>query len=88
MPAGLAAPSRPCNGSRWAAFSGLNFGWEHPLWFAADGERARKTIGFTRQNWWKPVGREVAMLREQAGIYRHFPTSPNIRSRSRVPKTG
>ena len=47
---------------------GLNFGWEHPLWFAADGEPREETIGFTRQNWWEPVGREVRMLRESAGI--------------------
>lgn len=47
---------------------GLNFGWEHPLWFAADGEPREETIGFTRQNWWEPVGREARMLRNSAGI--------------------
>ena len=47
---------------------GLNFGWEHPLWFAAAGEPREETIGFTRQNWWAPVGREALMLREKAGI--------------------
>lgn len=47
---------------------GLNFGWEHPLWFAADGEPTEETIGFTRQNWWEPVGREARMLRQDAGI--------------------
>jgi dimethylglycine dehydrogenase len=47
---------------------GLNFGWEHPLWFAAEGEPREETIGFTRQNWWTPVGREARMLREHAGI--------------------
>ncbi|MEZ5791491.1 MAG: FAD-dependent oxidoreductase [Nitratireductor sp.] len=47
---------------------GLNFGWEHPLWFAAEGEPREETIGFTRQNWWEPVGREARMLRESAGI--------------------
>jgi dimethylglycine dehydrogenase len=50
------------------AVFGLNFGWEHPLWFAADGEPREETIGFTRQNWWEPVGREARMLRERAGI--------------------
>jgi dimethylglycine dehydrogenase len=50
------------------AIFGLNFGWEHPLWFAADGEPAQETYGFTRQNWWAPVGREARMLREKAGI--------------------
>jgi dimethylglycine dehydrogenase len=50
------------------AVFGLNFGWEHPLWFAAEGEPHEETIGFTRQNWWEPVGREARMLRERAGI--------------------
>ena len=47
---------------------GLNFGWEHPLWFAAPGEPDHETYGFTRQNWWEPVGREARMLRETAGV--------------------
>jgi dimethylglycine dehydrogenase len=47
---------------------GLNFGWEHPLWFATDGEPREETVGFTRQNWWAPVGREARMLRDSAGI--------------------
>ena len=50
------------------AIFGLNYGWEHPLWFSAEGEPTEETIGFTRQNWWAPVGREVRMLREAAGI--------------------
>jgi dimethylglycine dehydrogenase len=50
------------------AIFGLNFGWEHPLWFAAEGEPDHETYGFTRQNWWAPVGREVRMLRGAAGI--------------------
>lgn len=50
------------------AVFGLNFGWEHPLWFAAEGEPREETNGFTRQNWWKPVGREALMLRNSAGI--------------------
>ena len=50
------------------ALFGLNFGWEHPLWFAADGESREESYGFTRQNWWQPVGREVCMLRSNAGI--------------------
>jgi len=50
------------------AVFGLNFGWEHPLWFSAAGEPKQETTGFTRQNWWAPVGREARMLRENAGI--------------------
>ncbi len=47
---------------------GLNFGWEHPLWFATDAEPNHETYGFDRQNWWQPVGRECRMVRDAAGI--------------------
>jgi dimethylglycine dehydrogenase len=50
------------------AVFGLNYGWEHPLWFARDAEPREETIGFKRQNWWEPAGREAQMLREHAGI--------------------
>jgi len=50
------------------AVFGLNYGWEHPLWFASDGEPREETVGFKRQNWWASVGREARMLREHAGI--------------------
>jgi dimethylglycine dehydrogenase len=49
------------------AVFGLNYGWEHPLWFA-DTSGTVDTDGFTRQNWWGPVGDECRMLRENAGI--------------------
>ena len=49
------------------AVFGLNCGWEHPVWFA-DAPGAKDTNGFTRQNWWEPVGREVKMLRESVGV--------------------
>ncbi|MGB0902859.1 GcvT family protein [Halocynthiibacter sp.] len=49
------------------AVFGLNGGWEHPLWFA-DTPGTEDTNGFTRQNWWAPVGEECKMLRERAGI--------------------
>ncbi|WP_104020321.1 GcvT family protein [Roseovarius nitratireducens] len=49
------------------AVFGLNYGWEHPLWFA-DAPGTQDTNGFTRQNWWAPVGEEARMLRERAGI--------------------
>ncbi len=60
-------PAHPMQKDMGAIF-GLNYGWEHPLWFAAPGEPQEETIGFTRQNWWKPVGREAMMLRQRAGI--------------------
>ena len=49
------------------AVFGLNFGWEHPLWYS-DTVGDADTNGFTRQNWFEPVGRECRMLREHAGI--------------------
>ncbi len=49
------------------AVFGLNCGWEHPLWFA-DQPGVQETNGFTRQNWWEPVGREVQMLRDYVGV--------------------
>ena len=49
------------------AVFGLNYGWEHPLWFA-DAPGVEETLGFTRQNWWEPVGREARMLREAVGV--------------------
>ncbi|MEM1303197.1 MAG: aminomethyltransferase family protein, partial [Pseudomonadota bacterium] len=49
------------------AVFGLNYGWEHPQWFA-DTPGATDTNGFTRQNWFEPVGRECRMLRDVAGI--------------------
>jgi dimethylglycine dehydrogenase len=49
------------------AVFGLNYGWEHPLWFA-DTPGTVETTGFTRQNWWGPVGEEARMLRNRAGI--------------------
>ncbi len=52
---------------RMGAVMGLNYGWEHPLWFA-DTPDAQDTNGFTRQNWWAPVGAECRMLRDRAGI--------------------
>ncbi|SFM23995.1 GcvT family protein [Shimia aestuarii] len=49
------------------AVFGLNYGWEHPLWFAGE-QGVVDTNGFTRQNWWEPVGAECRMLRDRAGI--------------------
>ena len=52
---------------KMGAVFGLNYGWEHPLWFAAS-PGAKDTHGFTRQNWFDPVGAECRMLRDTAGI--------------------
>jgi dimethylglycine dehydrogenase len=68
--AGRPARTRPAFDMQkeMGAVFGLNYGWEHPLWFAAQGEPREETIGFDRQNWWAPVGREARMLRDRAGI--------------------
>ncbi|SFK59166.1 GcvT family protein [Shimia haliotis] len=67
--AGRPARKRPAYDmqAELGAVFGLNAGWEHPLWFA-DAPGAADTNGFTRQNWWGPVGEECKMLRERAGI--------------------
>ena len=44
---------------------GLNYGWEHPLYFDTD---TPDSAGFARQPWWDAVGREVRMLRNTAGV--------------------
>ncbi|GAB1362658.1 FAD-dependent oxidoreductase [Rhodobacter sp.] len=68
--AGRPARTRPAYETQrgLGAVFGLNFGWEHPLWFAAAGEPREETNGFARQNWWAPVGREVRMLRDSVGV--------------------
>ncbi|MGR3636494.1 MAG: GcvT family protein [Shimia sp.] len=67
--AGRPARKRPAHDMQrdLGAVFGLNAGWEHPLWFA-DAPDAQDTNGFTRQNWWEPVGKECKMLRDRAGI--------------------
>ena len=67
--AGRPARVRPAYEAQKAmgAVFGLNYGWEHPLWFAPE-PGTEDTDGFTRQNWWGPVGDECRMLREHAGI--------------------
>lgn len=68
--AGRPVRTRPAYGlqAEMGAVFGLNYGWEHPLWFAAKGEPRMETAGFDRQNWWAPVGREARMLRDRAGV--------------------
>ena len=69
-PAGRPVRTRPVyrQQEKMGAVFGLNYGWEHPLWFATGGEPREETVGFERQNWWEPVGREARMLRNRAGI--------------------
>jgi dimethylglycine dehydrogenase len=50
------------------AVFGLNYGWEHPLYYGQPAGSVDETHGFTRQGWWAQVGKECRMLREHAGI--------------------
>ena len=50
------------------AIFGLNYGWEHPLWFGGDGTSPTESYGFDRQDWFEPVGRECRALRESVGV--------------------
>ncbi len=50
------------------AVFGLNFGWEHPQWFAPSPKHATESYGFTRQAWWTAMGEEMIALRTRAGI--------------------
>ena len=65
--AGRPVRSRPVRQRQEAlgARFGLNYGWEHPLFFDAG---VPDSAGFTRQPWFDSVGREARMLRERAGI--------------------
>jgi dimethylglycine dehydrogenase len=65
--AGRPVRTRPAHGMQAAmgAKFGLNFGWEHPLFF---DENVEDSAGFTRQPWWDVVGREARMLRARAGV--------------------
>ncbi len=50
------------------AVFGLNYGWEHPLWFAGEGVEGKESYGFTRQDWFEPVGEECKALRRDVGV--------------------
>ena len=50
------------------AVFGLNYGWEHPLWYAADGAAPEETYGFERQNSFEPIGAECRALRQGVGV--------------------
>jgi len=65
--AGRPVRTRPAHAAQEAlgAVFGLNYGWEHPLYFDAG---VPDSAGFIRQPWWDSVGREARMLRDRAGI--------------------
>ena len=50
------------------AVFGASFGFERPLWFAAEGEDGRDILTFRRPNWFGAVKRECKGLREGVGM--------------------
>ncbi|MEQ6203792.1 FAD-dependent oxidoreductase [Sulfitobacter sp. HNIBRBA2951] len=68
--AGRPARTRPAYEAQrgMGAVFGLNYGWEHPLYYGDTVGAEDVTEGFTRQPWWDVVGAECKMLREKAGI--------------------
>lgn len=50
------------------AVFGLNYGWEHPLWFAGEGVEGHEDYGFDRQDWFDAVGVECHALRSGVGV--------------------
>ena len=50
------------------AVFGLNYGWEHPLWFGGEGVDGVEDYGFDRQDWFDAVGAECLALRSGVGV--------------------
>ena len=50
------------------AVFGLNYGWEHPLWYAPEGMEPVDEASFERANWFEPVGAECRALRADVGV--------------------
>jgi len=50
------------------AVFGLNYGWEHPLWFAGKGVEPVDEYGFERQSWFQPIAEECRALRDGVGV--------------------
>ena len=67
--------------TRRAVF-GERFGWERPVWFAAEGETAEDRPSFERPNWFDAVGRECLAIRDRVGVVdqtsfsKHIVTGP------------
>ncbi|MEM7208267.1 MAG: FAD-dependent oxidoreductase [Pseudomonadota bacterium] len=68
--AGRPAKTRPVFEKQQSlgAVFGFSYGWEHPLWYARDGEPQSETYSFERQNWFESVGKECSVLREKVGV--------------------
>lgn len=68
--AGRPVRTRPVYAKQQAlgAVFGMNYGWEHPLWFGGPGTSPTEEYGYERQAWLTPVGKECKALREGVGV--------------------
>lgn len=73
--AGRPARTRPTYTAQQQAGAvfGLNYGWEHPLWYEAPEDKllqdsTTERTGFERQEWFVSVARECHALREHVGL--------------------
>ena len=50
------------------AVFGFSYGYEHPLWYAGEGQQVAETYGFERQNSFDAVAAECQALRNDVGV--------------------
>ena len=51
------------------AVFGASWGYEYPLWYAPEGEKAEDELTFRRPNWFGPVGEEARAVRASLGLF-------------------
>ena len=60
------------------AVFGASWGYEYPLWYAPEGEKAEDELTFRRPNWFGPVGEEARAVR--ASLAHLYPVMNRDRS--------
>ena len=51
------------------AVFGATWGYEYPLWFAREGDKAEDELTFRRPNWFGAVGEEARAVRSSLGLF-------------------
>ena len=51
------------------AVFGATWGYEYPLWFAREGDKAQDELTFRRPNWFGRVGEEARAVRSSLGLF-------------------
>ena len=51
------------------AVFGATWGYEYPLWFAREGDKAEDELTFRRPNWFGRVGEEARAVRSSLGLF-------------------